>query len=378
MAPDTAFLTPSELHDAVSTNTDSHFKPFRLKLANGATLTGLPHVSSRQTYNANPRPLLIGIHGATCSAYTYDLSPQYTGSTYSHMFGIPIIAFNRPHCLDSSGWLVDRSSQEPNKPAFNDEGGASYFENEGLWMHEYILPALWNEFDESSGCTGIVTTSHFMAVPITIVAAAAYCTQTVRERQYPWNGMILSGFSAQNTVHCGKVSAALQTDPHREPHEMPLGHDYRIHIPPFWPADQADLMLGPQGLGTDPNLRTLFQKSTTPFLTGKVSDLFGWWPQNSAQFKASITLPILYGLGEYDWVWQGTKRNVEAFCAGFVNAERVEGACVEGSPHAIELGACGRGWWIRCCGWALEVTASAAMRAMRDKPAKFEQGERTI
>lgn len=59
MASDTASLDPSQLHEAVSTNADPRFRPFRLKLADGAALTGLSHISSRQTYN-QPRPLLVG------------------------------------------------------------------------------------------------------------------------------------------------------------------------------------------------------------------------------------------------------------------------------------------------------------------------------
>lgn len=363
--------SPEEFHNILATNPSSKFTPFSLTLANGATLTGISHIPTTNASSLGypSRPLLVGIHGATCSAYTYDLSPAYTASTYSDLLSLPFVAFNRPNFLDSSGWLVDRSSPTPDKPQWKAEEGNSYFEEEGRWLHTYILPALWKEFAVPNGCTSIVTTSHSMSVPATIIAASLYSAQPSAERSYVWAGMTLSAFAEHRTEHCETVNSALQTDPHREPHELPLGQDGRIHIPPFKPEDQMDLMLGPKGLSDDA-LRPLVWKQNTPFLTEEVMGMVVFWPTAKQRYKAGVKIPVLCALGEYDFVWRGTREEVEAFASGFVNAPRLEGARVEGGAHALELSRVAAGWWLRVFGWAVEVAAGQAMDT-EGKPAGY-------
>ncbi|KAK4550335.1 hypothetical protein LTR36_003302 [Oleoguttula mirabilis] len=313
--------TPEELHSTHSTNPTSKFKPFCLKLANGATLTGISYIpGSVFSTSASPgKPLLVGIHGATCSAYSYDVSPNYTASTYCDLIGVPFVAFNRPNYLDSSGWLVDRSSADPQTPQWKPEQGNSFFEEEGRWLHDYTLPALWSAFALPNDCTSIVTTSHSMSVPVTVIAASHYSPEPPSECSYTWSGMILSGFAERpeaRAAHGDTVSAALLTDGHREPHEIPLGQDDRIHIVSYKPEDKMNLMLGPVGV-SDPDLRPLIWKQHTPFLLQEIVDMMGPWPAASAKYKAGVKIPVLVGLGEYDWVWQGTRESVERFCTGF-------------------------------------------------------------
>jgi len=72
---------------------------------------------------------------------------------------------------------------------------------------------------------------------------------------------------------------------------------------------------------------------------------------------------------------QGSKRNVDAFLKDFTNAPRVEGAVIQGAPHAIDLGRTSRGWWIRCFGFAIEVAEGLIVGEWKDKPYQnFEQG----
>jgi len=105
--------TPSELHKALTTNPSSHFEHFSIKLDNGAILTGIHHFPAGRSSPPTGKPLLVGHHGATCSSHTFDTSPEDTAAIYSQMLGVPFVAFNRPNYIDSSGWLVDRSSSEP-------------------------------------------------------------------------------------------------------------------------------------------------------------------------------------------------------------------------------------------------------------------------
>ncbi|TKA76319.1 hypothetical protein B0A55_04201 [Friedmanniomyces simplex] len=348
---------PSELHKALITNPSSHFEHFSIKLDNGATLTGISHIPTGGSSFPNGKPLLVGHHGATCSAYTFDTSPEYTASIYSQLLGVPFVAFNRPNYVDSSGWLVDR-----------------FFEEEARWLHEYVLPALWTEFGIPNGCTSLVTLSHSMAVPIIIIAASNYSSQSPAERKYKWAGAILYGYAEVHTKHCLDTIGRDMSDPHREPHEIPPGQDEKIHTPPLKPPTMVDLMCGPAGLEPDTKLRDLVKKAFQPFLAAEATEMDGWWPQHAAKYKAGVKLPILYALAEYDWVWQGNQRNVEAFCRGFVHAPRVEGGVVEGAPHAIDLGRTSRGWWVRCFGFAIEVAEGMVVREWEGRPANFEQG----
>ena len=68
---------------AFATNPESKFTPFSLPLANGATLTGIAHIpfSSGVFHSSKQKPLLVGLHGGSCNAYTYDACPEYTAST---------------------------------------------------------------------------------------------------------------------------------------------------------------------------------------------------------------------------------------------------------------------------------------------------------
>lgn len=184
-------MSSESIQAAVSTNSQSRFNAFSITLSNGATLTGIAYIPTARAESKNGAPLLVGIHGASCSAYHFDCSPQHTASRYSELFGVPFVASNRPNFLESSGWQIDRSSTGSGKPAWDKEDGLSHFEEEARWLQCYILPCLWNEFGKPNECTSIVTLSHSMSVPITVIAAACYSEQPETERQFPWAGTIL-------------------------------------------------------------------------------------------------------------------------------------------------------------------------------------------
>ncbi|CEJ89756.1 hypothetical protein VHEMI05581 [[Torrubiella] hemipterigena] len=345
---------PSHLHEAVKTNLVTKFQPFSLTLANGANLTGILYLPSESsaTSNSSAKPLVVGIHGATCSAYTWDVSPTYTASNPSDMFGVPFVAFNRPNFLDSSGWVIDRAATEVqfDQPA----AGDGYFAEEARWFHEYIFPALWTKFAVPNGCTSIVTTSHSMSVPPTVIAAGLYASAATRDQPaYTWAGIIISGFGIEATEIRTQKSAALATN-ELTPDDIPLGQDVTVHTPPFKTTDKQDLMLGPSEL-TESSLRALISKQTTPFLQGEIMDMIGVWPNKATAYKALVRLPVLYGLGSHDWIWRAERRTVDEFLKGFTASERVEGAVVQGAGHAIELSPVNAGWWARMFGWAMEV-----------------------
>ena len=359
----------SDPYSAFATNPTSKFTPFSISLRNGATLTGLSYIPSKGVLvNSKHNPLLVGIHGATCSAHNWDVSPACTASTYSDLVGIPFVAFHRPNFLRSSGWLIDRSVDAPSP----EEGGKSrfapaedrgFFREEAHWYHELIFPALWETFGVPNGCSSLVTTSHSMSVPITIIAAGLYARQQrPAEHGYPWAGMVITGFGDEQTMTVQKASAAMATVQHN-PEDIPFGTDPALHIGPFPKNEKIALMLGPEGC-CDPELYELCWRQNTPFFLGEVIDMSGVWVQSREAHKAAVNIPVLYGMGELEWIWKSDRTHVDTFTKGFVNAPRVEGATIDGAPHAVEWSRVGPAWWLRVFGWAGEVAVSKAMEEM--------------
>ncbi|KAK4495576.1 hypothetical protein PRZ48_012844 [Zasmidium cellare] len=338
-------------NETFATNPHSLFTSFNLFLPNNGTLTGISHIpTSGPLSTSSTKPLLIAIHGATCSAHNYDPNPTYTAATYSSLTGISFVALNRPNYVGTSGWL--RKTDTFSKPA----EGVSGFEEEARWLHEVIFPALWREFGVKNGCTSLVTTSHSMAVAVTVIAAGLYSETAVEERLYPWAGMVGFGLGEEPTQTMMRGNERLG-NAKWDPSELPLGNEEGVHIGPFLKEDKIALMLGPEGV-CEEGLRELVWKQNTPFPLSEVVDLNGVWQERKEEFKAKVEIPVLYGIGTMEWLWKSEERHLEMFTKGFVKAPRVEGAVVKGAPHAIEWSPMAAGWWLRVFGWATEVAAS--------------------
>ena len=81
----------SETNKNFATNHLSKFKDWRIRLQNGATLTGISYIPS-SSLNAKGGPLIVGLHGGTCCAYNYDVTPEYTASIYCDLLSVPFVA----------------------------------------------------------------------------------------------------------------------------------------------------------------------------------------------------------------------------------------------------------------------------------------------
>jgi hypothetical protein len=123
-------------------------------------------------------------------------------------------------------------------------------------------------------------------------------------------------------------------------------------------------MLGEKKWGcSDPTLVPLLEIQETHMHLEEMIDLralvFTYW-QN---YSKEINLPICYGLGERDWLWEGTKETVEEFMASFPKCPRPDGGLVQDAPHSLEWSKASPGWFSRCFGWALEVCTSSGTGA---------------
>jgi hypothetical protein len=287
---------------------------------------------------------MVGIHGGTCTAHNFDVDAKHTASLSSSAFGIPFVAFNRPSYQDSS----------PILPLPED---TTYLQEEGKWNHEYIFPALWDTFGAPNDCTGIVTLSHSMAVPGTIIAAANYAKDP--SPKYPLAGIILSGHgNPPRWRNREELAPALGSPPPPDKIRFP----YEL---------KRDLML------SEPDLRThdavvLQQLSVqdTFVLKEEIYDLTVLWVAYWRQYSDEIRVPILYALGQYDWLWDGTREHVEEFASCFPNSARVDAGLVAGAPHALEWWWGSQAWYARCFGWGAEVATSLAVKQKQGKNVK--------
>jgi hypothetical protein len=110
---------------------DSKFANFSLKLQNGGILTGISCIPTRTQCTPASIPLIVAVHGGICTAHNYDIDPSHTASLYVTALGIPFVSINRPGYEGTTSVL----------PTDN------FHFDTGRWLHEFIFPAIWNEFE---------------------------------------------------------------------------------------------------------------------------------------------------------------------------------------------------------------------------------------
>lgn len=317
------------------THVDSKFKPFSLTLSNGGKLTGITHIPPRSVTTPPFCPLMVGIHGGSCTAHHYDVDAKHTASIASAALSIPFVAFNRPNYKDSASFLPLPD-------------GITYLQEEGRWEHELIFPALWEHFGKPNGCTGIVAICHSMAVPGIIITSALYAQEEAPK--YPLAGLILSGYG------CRPIDREKELTP--PPGTPPPGRDFS-----FQPEIKKVLMLSDPGLNCyDPEVAQQMGVQDVRMMTDEVVDLRALWPTYWRTYSDQVKVPILFALGEHDWLWQGTNEHVQEFMGCFPKSQRVEGGLVAGAPHAFEWWWGSSAWYTRCFGWGSEVCTGLGLK----------------
>ena len=308
---------------------------FTLTLANGATLTGLSNLPPPSATTPKQKPLIVGLHGASYSASYFDVDTNHTASLLSNALSVPFVAINRPGYASSTSFY-------PLPPNSSD------FETHALWLHEYILPALWKTFGPPQGCTSLVLLCHSLSTPGAVIAASYFSTSSPNftTPPYPLAGLIFSGFGTS-------LLPSAIPDPSAPP-------------PPdviTFPAAVKDAMFLPPGT-CDPAIYAHHSSPDSPLNTSFPSDEVTeihtlWLPRikTPSSWARSVTVPVMFGVAERDCYWQATGEHVEEMRGVFSGSERVEGGVVKGAPHNMEMSWWGRGWYARCFGFGLECAA---------------------
>ena len=306
---------------ATQTNHESKFSPFSFGLSNGTTVTGISFVPLE--CSSSSKPLLVGIHGGTCTSQNYDVSPEYTASIYSSKYNIPFVAIDRP-CYGGSTSILPLS-----------ESG-SFYKETAKQLHSFVLPEIWKQFGASNNCSAMVTTNHSMSVPIAAIIGASYASMPVSSREYPLAGIILSGFGTrQRTVDFGDVKV---TDVVVYPTQV-----------------KRDLMLSEEHHQcADPALYPLLAQQDVPMPTAELIDLRAW-PKYGSTYTDAVELPILYGVGEHDWLWEASEDTMQEMKALFPRCPAFEGVLFKCGPHALEWSYESKEWFEKCFTWAEET-----------------------
>lgn len=247
--------------------------------------------------------------------------------------GIPFIAINRPGYVDSSP--IPPTSQS-----------TTYCQAEGHHLHTSILPALWAQFGPPNSCTSLILTCHSMAVLGGIVLGNLYARDP--SPRYPLAGLILSGSGTRPITH--------EQAPSVDEAPINVSDTDKFYFPP---AVKRDLMFGlPAYSCVDSALIPLLEAQNTYMLHDELVDLRIHWSGYRASYAQEIEVPVMYALGERDWLFEATKETVAEFAALFPKSPRVDASLVLDAPHALVWSWGGHGWYARCFGWAVEVCAS--------------------
>jgi pimeloyl-ACP methyl ester carboxylesterase len=314
----------------------SRFKEFALKLSNGAKLTGIRYIPSSISGQApsRARPLFVLLHGGTCTPHHFDLDDKHTYSSVADALDIPIVAIDRPGYGGTSTFLPLSGAE--------DEGGQPLYHLEtARWLHEYILPALWQDFRNKAGCTGLVVLGHSMAGEQMVIVGGLYSRD--QAPAYPLKGIVIYGMG------CRMVDRPALREGFEPDQPFPNQIFFQDHAIEKLMLNESSLELCEENVY--PNVANMVVGMPKEELLAHLI----WWLPNFRQYAADIEVPVLYQLGAFDWLWETSEEHVKDFGRAFVQCPRFDGALVPEAPHAIEWSRVGELWSKKVGAWAMEV-----------------------
>ncbi|KAL8709931.1 MAG: hypothetical protein Q9220_005381 [cf. Caloplaca sp. 1 TL-2023] len=311
-----------------------NMEAFSLRISKESVVTGLrtPALSGEPQKDT---PLIVAIHGGSYSAAYYDVGQNNSAAPCSAFFGVPFIAIDRPGYLDSTPL-----------PAPIPED-SSYCQEEGKYLHNEVLPAIWKMYSKEHPVSSIVILAHSLAVPMTIVAAALTAESSSKEPSYRLAGIILSGFgttlSTETQEYMGpKLAESPQPDPDR------------IRFPTLL---KDDIMLCGDSTGiTSPEVFEHSERlNVTSCSQGEWTDGgYLWASYGKERYMQHVKCPVMYALAGEENLWVVNAETLDWFADSFKSSSRVDKGVIPGAPHCMELGRAGRGWYARVFGWAIE------------------------
>ncbi|KAL3454574.1 Alpha/Beta hydrolase protein [Aspergillus insuetus] len=305
-------------------------EPFTLTLSNNGTVAGL-HSLPPPPSSTSPkhRPLIVALHGGTYDCHYFDATPRYSASHISAAFGVPFIAIDRPCYGGTTSFLP-----VPKGSTFNEETGR--------WLHEYILPALWQEFGVPNNCKSIVLFCHSFGTMGGSVAAALHAEET--NPAYPLAGLIASSMGDKQNARTKGTPPML---PNAGPEHVLFALPLKDHV-----------MFKPGTIET-----AVLEQSQRLNAVSPAAELYEYpkWLGVWKEWAAKVKAPVMFALVEDDVFFESTEEEVKICRAAFAKSPRVDGSLVRGAPHCMELSYWSQGWYARCFGFAMECAAGVGV-----------------
>ncbi|KAL8800658.1 MAG: hypothetical protein Q9182_005028 [Xanthomendoza sp. 2 TL-2023] len=353
---------------------------FSLQLCNDGIVTGLrtPALAHRPPKDT---PLIVGFHGGSYCAEYYDATKIHSALPYSGSLRVPFVSVNGPGYKSSTA--LPESIPE----------NSSFFQEEGKYLHDEILPAIWQAYSTEYGVSSVVILAHSLSVPMSIVAASFNATLTsstankpqenkvgkeIKEKEepeprrqqqqpeidedrqpnnegekqtesgkrnietYPLAGIVLSGFGiVPNADIMARVHPFV--DPKAGHVTFPLAFKNEI------------MLLPPSSSFTGSEIYEQTERLNTTVSLAELSDAYGPWPSYwKERYAKHVKCPVMYALAEKDCFWMPNSEAMTDFAGAFEASVRVETGVVGGGVHCLKLCRAGRGWYARVFGWAIE------------------------
>ena len=304
---------------------------FSVALPNGGYCSGheisLSSHPGDPHYAGRPKPLLIGVHGGSCTSAYFDLLESASPTSVAAKTGFPFVAIDRPE--------YGESKFQPAQSEKSDEND-SYWLRTAKWMHKSAIPELWATYGVPNHCKAVVLIAHSMGCPPSIMTAALHSQDTA---SFPLGGMILSGWGGEvNNMPTQSQSSATQLHFTPEMKYTMMLTDDTCH------SAEVKEALAPQS-----------DRQNVSLPPSEAQSAQAWWFGDSSQYTSKVSIPVMHALGEKDWLWKGTPEAMKGFQKMFTASPRVDSIIIPGAPHAIEWGKGGAEYMLKCLEWASEV-----------------------
>ncbi|KAF2209945.1 hypothetical protein CERZMDRAFT_46366 [Cercospora zeae-maydis SCOH1-5] len=312
-------------------------EPFVVDVGNGDLVSGLksfPLKPEDVNRSSHGTPLIICLHGSSYCAKYFDAHQHYSIRNISEQLSIPVIALNRP------GY-----KQTPQLGKTENTGSDTHLQNEALWLHRLVLPAVWRAFGPPFGATSIVLMGHGIGGAVALIASSLSCTDPPAERTYPLGGLILTGMGTRQAMELNED--AMRSEPPSDENREPIYQHWNM-------GPKTKLMLN-SALGHSP-LETIkaHEAISCPALHSEHLDFNDPdnYPRYWRSMAAQINVPVMYFLADMDLLWDSSVERIGDFTSAFLSAPRVESGILRGAGHCIELSWLGPCWYLRCAGFA--------------------------
>ncbi|KAJ5305710.1 hypothetical protein N7508_004725 [Penicillium antarcticum] len=290
-------------------------KPFTLTLSNGEIATGRLSIPQ-----STQKPLLVCLHGGTHDAEYFDAPPSTPSPGSLIHGGFQLFALNRPGY--GTGMPLDPQTNE------------TYPQQQGKYLNDTILPALWKEYEALSGASALVLLAHSIGAMMVTITAKSYAGS----EGYPLSSLIASRIVAKiNITYTQGLANFIEPN---------ASHGN------FDPVMKDQLMLQIPGmLLADPEVRKQSARLNKPVPVDEIIGINTTWLQSWNRYSHQVKVPLKYGISEFDELWSSKTDALGKYRDAFPLSPRVECEIVS---NALSYAA--HSWLTGCCEFAVECS----------------------